>query len=69
MCPVLTTVMPFLVGLVHTAAWSILVVAAPRPRKIGRKEWESKRNILAEVRKHEFFMAPSGDRVKWLCLV
>lgn len=41
--------MPFLVGLVHREAWSILVVAAPRLRTIRKKEWESKRNILAEV--------------------
>lgn len=45
--------MPFLLGLVHREAWSILVVAAPRLRKIREKEWGSKRNIfLAEARKH-----------------
>jgi len=36
----LTTVTSFLVGLVHTAAWSMLVVAALRPRKIRVKEQE-----------------------------
>lgn len=63
MCPVLMAVMPFLVGLVHAAAWSILLVAALRPRNIRGKEWESKRKILAEVKKHSFVSAPPGDRV------
>lgn len=52
--------MPFLVGLVHREAWSILVVAAPRLRKIRKKEWESKRNILAEVRKHTLLVPHLG---------
>lgn len=52
-----------LVGLVHTAAWSILVVAAPRPRRIRGKEWEGKWNILAEVRKCSFVSVTSGDHV------
>lgn len=55
--------MPFLVGLVHREAWSILVVAAPRLRKMREKEWRSKRNILAEVRKHSLVGAPSGNQI------
>lgn len=54
----------FLVGLVHREAWSILVVAAPRLRKIRKKEWESKRNIFAEVGKHSLVGAPSGSCVR-----
>lgn len=55
--------MPFLVGLVLREAWSILVVAAPRLRKIREKEWGSKRNILAEARKHSLVGAPSGNQI------
>lgn len=56
--------MPFLVGLVHREAWSILVVAAPRVRKIRKKEWESKRNILAKIRKHSLVGVPSGNHIR-----
>lgn len=55
--------MPFLVGFVHREAWSILVVGAPRLRKIREKGWGSKRNVWAEVRKHSFFGAPSGNQI------
>lgn len=40
--PCFTALMPFLVGLVHVAAWSIFVVAALRWRKIRGKEWETR---------------------------